>query len=276
VGINGINSHLSLGPNDIIPKRDMTADLRAEAHKGRLSLMAEYLYLNLSDGKATDSLVKKVDYRLDQHMADFAVGWRIIESKRGYLDLLGGVRFNQFYQRMATQPNDERIEQTVETLAAATGRRLRTELARALNVLRGKNVTLPIVPLEGGEAESLARKIEQIRGSRTERQAKIKQLLHNNLESTVSRADTFWDPYVGLRGRYDLNAKYYFTARGDIGGFSVGSDLSWTAEAGIGCQLSPHLYTEVTYRALGIDYEKNGLLMNTVTHGPQVNIGLSF
>jgi hypothetical protein len=276
VGLNGINSHVSLGPNDIIPKLDMVADVRAEAHKGRLSLMAEYLYLNLSDGKATDSMVKKVDYRLDQQMADLAVGWRIIESKRGYLDLLGGVRFNQFYQRIATQPNDERIDQTVDTLAAATGRRLRTELAHALIALRGKNVTLPIAPLEGGEAESLARRIEQIRGSRAERQAKIKQLLHNALDSSVSRTDTFWDPYVGLRGRYNLNATFYLTARGDIGGFTVGSDLSWTAEAGIGYQLSPNLYTEVTYRAFGIDYEKNGLLMNTVTHGPQVNIGLSF
>jgi hypothetical protein len=153
---------------------------------------------------------------------------------------------------------------------------LRAELAKALVALRGKDVSLPIAPLRGGDAESLARRIEQIRGNRAERQAQIKKLLHNALDSTVARTDTFWDPYVGLRGRYNLNAALYLTARGDIGGFTVGSDLSWTAEGGIGYQLSPNIYTEVTYRAFGIDYDKNGLLMDTVTHGPQVNIGVSF
>lgn len=276
VGINGINSHISLGPNDLIPKLDMIADVRAEAHKGRFSLMAEYLYLNLSDGVGTNTVVKKIDYRMDQTMADVSVGCRLIESERGYLDILGGVRFNQFYQRMTTQPNDERIDQVVDTVATVVGRRLRTAVARALVALGGKDATLPIAPLHGGDAESLVRKIEQIRGNRVERQAKIKQLLRNSLDSTVARTDTFWDPYVGLRGRYNLNAACYLTARGDIGGFTIGSDLSWTPEAGIGYQLSPNIYTEVTYRAFGIDYDKDGLLMDTVTHGPQVNIGVSF
>jgi hypothetical protein len=276
VGINGINSHISLAPDNIIPKLDMVVDVRAEAHKGRFSLMAEYFYMSLSDGVGTNTVVKKIDYRFDQTMADLSVGWRVIESERGYLDVLGGVRFNQFYQKMTTQPNDEVIDRTVDGLAAATGRQLRAELAKALVALRGKDVSLPIAPLRGGDAESLARRIEQIRGNRAERQAQIKKLLHNALDSTVARTDTFWDPYVGLRGRYNLNAALYLTARGDIGGFTVGSDLSWTAEGGIGYQLSPNIYTEVTYRAFGIDYDKNGLLMDTVTHGPQVNIGVSF
>jgi hypothetical protein len=276
VGLNGINSHISLAPDNIMPKLDMVVDVRAEAHKGRFSVMAEYLYLNLSDGVGTNTVVKKLDYRMDQTMADVSVGWRLIETERGNLDVLGGVRFNQFYQRMTTQPNDERIDQVVDTLASATGRRLRTAVARALVSFQGKDVTVPIAPLRGGDAESLARKIERIRGNRAERQAQIKKLLHNSLDSTVARTDTFWDPYVGLRGRYNLNSKFYLTARGDIGGFTVGSDLSWTAEAGIGCQLTRNAYTEITYRAFGIDYEKNGLLMDTVTHGPQVNIGIHF
>lgn len=276
VGLNGINSHISLAPDNIIPKLDMIVDVRAEAHKGRFSVMAEYLYLNLSDGVGTNTVVKKLDYRMDQTMADFSVGWRLIESERGYLDVLGGVRYNQFYQRMTTQPNDERIDQVVDTIATAVGRGLRTAVARALVALEHKDVTLPIAPLRGEDAATLSGKIEQIRGNRAERQAKIKKLLHNALDSTAVRTDTFWDPYVGLRGRYNLNSAFYLTARGDIGGFTVGSDLSWTTEAGIGYQYSRNIYTEVTYRAFGIDYDKDGLLMDTVTHGPQVNIGINF
>jgi len=132
VGLNGINSHISLGPDDIIPKLDMIVGVRAEAHKGRLSVMAEYLYLSLSDGVGTNTMVKKIDSRFDQTTADLIVGWRVIESERGYLDLLGDVRFNQFYQKMTTQPNDEVIDQTVDGLAAATGRGLSNPLFPAL------------------------------------------------------------------------------------------------------------------------------------------------
>lgn len=276
VGLNGINSHISLGPDNIIPKLDMIVDVRAEAHKGRFSVMAEYLYLNLSDGVGTKTMVKKIDSRFDQTTADLSVGWRLIENDRGYLDILGGVRFNQFYQKVTTQPNDEVIDQTVDALADAAGSRLRARVAKALVALAGKDPTLPIAPVHGVDPERLAARIDRIQGTRAERREKIKKLLHDSLDSTVSRTDTFWDPYIGLRGRYNLNSAFYLTARGDIGGFTVGSELSWTAEGGIGYQLSPNIYTEITYRAFGIDYEKDGLLMDTVVHGPQVNIGIMF
>lgn len=73
-----------------------------------------------------------------------------------------------------------------------------------------------------------------------------------------------------------MNGKFYLTAKGDIGGFGVGADISWTAEAAIGCQLSPRISSEVGCRALGVDLDKDGLLMDTVTHGPQVTLGVQF
>jgi hypothetical protein len=237
--------------------------------------MGEFLYMSLSDGIGTNTVVKKLDVRVDQTMADLGVGWRVIENQRGYLDVIGGVRYTNYYQHQTLQPNDERINQVAGGLAKA-GTLLRLRVAQALVALSGKNPTVPIAPLDAGETARLTTAIAAIKGSTADRQAKIAQLLHNALDTTVSRTDDWWDPYVGLRGRYNLNEKFYLTAKGDIGGFTVGSDLSWTAEAAFGMQLSRNMFAEIGYRALGVDYRKDGLVMDTVTHGPQITLGLAF
>ena len=73
-----------------------------------------------------------------------------------------------------------------------------------------------------------------------------------------------------------MNDKFYLTGKGDIGGFGVGSDLTWTAEAALGCQLSSRIFTEVGYRAIGVDYEGDSLIYDVVTHGAQVTLGITF
>ena len=251
----------------------MAADVRAEAHKGRFSVMAEFLYLSLSDGVGTNTVVKKLDFQIDQTMADIGVGWRVIDSPRGWLDVLAGVRYTNFHQQVALQPNDERIDALAGKLAVA-GTAL--QVAQALKALEGKDPTVPIAPIAGGEGARLAKAIARVTGSTAERKEKIANLLHNALSRTVSRTDDWFDPYVGLRGRYNLNEKFYLTAKADIGGFGVGADLTWQAEAALGMQLSKSMFTEIGYRALGVDLDKDGLTMDTVTHGVQLTAGLTF
>lgn len=245
----------------------MVADVRAEAHRGRFSVLGEFLYMSLSDGIGTNTVVKKIDVRVDQTMADFGVAWRILENPRGYVDVTSGVRYSRLYQRLTLQPNDERIDGAVDGLAAVVGSQLRSRVAAALQSIEGRDPTLPVSPLDADAAARLAAAVAKIKGTLAERKAQIKERLHDALDRTVARTDDWFDPYIGLRGRYNLSDKFYLTAKGDIGGFGVGSDLSWTAEAALGCQLSPRVSSEVGYRAYGVDYEKDGLLMDTITHG---------
>src|SRR5207247_3428992 len=51
--------------------------------------------------------------------------------------------------------------------------------------------------------------------------------LNKRLSQTIARDDYFFDPYVGLRGRYNFNKTFYTAVRGEIGGFGVGADLMW-------------------------------------------------
>lgn len=274
-GVNGKIAHIDLGPDVLVPKIDMAADVRAEARKGRFSVMGEFMYMSLSDDIGTNTDVKKIDVQVDQTMGDLGVAWRVIDSPRGYLDVVGGVRYTNYYQKLALQPNDEGIGDVAGRLATA-GTLLRLRVAQALATLAGKDPTLPIAPLAGGETARLATAIAKLKGSTAERRAKIERLLHDALGRTVSRTDDWWDPYIGLRARYNLNDKFYTTGKADIGGFGVGCDITWTAEVALGWKLSERGYSEIGYRALSVDYDKDGLVLDTLTHGPQLTLGISF
>jgi hypothetical protein len=100
--------------------------------------------------------------------------------------------------------------------------------------------------------------------------------LNAKLDGSRSRNDYWFDPYVGLRTRYNFNKTFYTAVRGEIGGFGVGADLMWEVEGVVGINLTRSIFTEVGYRALGADYENDGLLFDVVMHGPQITTGITF
>ena len=100
--------------------------------------------------------------------------------------------------------------------------------------------------------------------------------LDKSLSQTKSRDDFWFDPYVGLRGRYNFNKTYYTAVRGEIGGFGVGADLMWEVEGVIGINLTRSIFTEIGYRALGGNFEDRDFRFDVVMHGPQITTGITF
>jgi len=100
--------------------------------------------------------------------------------------------------------------------------------------------------------------------------------LNKSLSQTKSKDDFWFDPYVGLRGRYNFNKTYYTGVRGEIGGFGIGADLMWEVEAVVGINLTRSIFTEIGYRALGANFEENDFRFETVMHGPQITTGITF
>lgn len=175
-GVGGKTGHVDLGPHTLVPKIDGIVDVRAEAHKGRLSVLGEILSMSLSDGIGTNTAVKKIDIQVDQTMAEFAAAWRLLEGPRGSIDVVGGVRYTNLFQQIVTQPNWERITETsthlVDTLSdriasALTDRQIRqwvaVELASGVEVAElGHPSTLPIAPLGGRLTQQIRAKIQRI------------------------------------------------------------------------------------------------------------------
>ena len=100
--------------------------------------------------------------------------------------------------------------------------------------------------------------------------------LDKSLGQTLSKDDYWFDPYVGLRARYNFSKTYYTAVRGEIGGFGVGADLMWEVETVVGINLTRSIFTEIGYRALGGNFEDNNFRFDVVMHGPQITTGITF
>lgn len=69
-----------------------------------------------------------------------------------------------------------------------------------------------------------------------------------------SQDDDFLDPLVGLRGVWGITEGFWLAARGDIGGFGIGSELSWQLVGTIAWDPNEHWSVLAGYRLLDIDY----------------------
>src|SRR5205809_1492199 len=197
--------------------------------------------------------------------------------------------------------NSEFLEALKSTIKADIINRIGNALDRHEN-----RPDIPIGPLGGRIREEIAQRVEQfIELKKGELRARVDALvergldrraavdrvvneakarianqlavrLNKRLSQTIARDDYFFDPYVGLRGRYNFNKTFYTAVRGEIGGFGVGADLMWQVEAAVGINLTRSIFTEVGYRALGVDYENDGLLFDAIMHGPQITTGITF
>jgi hypothetical protein len=353
VGLNGVNSNVNIGFNKILPKVDMIWATRAEVSKGRFGVLGELIYLSMSGSAGSDTVIKKVDVRVDEYLADLTLRYRLIEGERGYVDALAGVRYTNLYQAVTLQSNDQRIGEVAENFTAEVSARLRERIEQTLSEGRfrnaikaevGKRINAKIATITGPEpherevpnaplayrtpgrvgieierlvhrkegelveiataelkqaeaaekaaiqqavaaerarlqrrAAALRARVDQrIATAQKELEKSVKKVLTKNLNQHASRSDDWWDPYIGVRARYNFTPAIYVIGRGDIGGFGIGSDLMWQAEAAVGFQLTRRIYTEIGYRALSFDYEKNGLTYDTITHGAQVTTGIIF
>ena len=90
---------------------------------------------------------------------------------------------------------------------------------------------------------------------------------------------TWVDPLVGLAGRMEITDRWEALAEGDIGGFGVGSDITWDWFAGIGYgfQLLGHpSFVRAGYRMLHQDYRDGDFEWDVTYKGPVVGVTTRF
>jgi len=97
---------------------------------------------------------------------------------------------------------------------------------------------------------------------------------------TASRDASWVDPLVGLNYEIPVSSRVRFTLRGDIGGFGVGSDLTWHALTKFTYRQSDSFSWYLGYRAIAYDYEdgqgRNYQNYDLVQHGPGAGVAFSF
>jgi hypothetical protein len=235
------------------------------------------LYVSLSAGIYNDGLVKKANLTLDQYIADGEVYYRVMEGPRGWLDLRAGARYTNVFSRLELTSADSKINQAAAQLVAAANQDLRVLLDRLIHgALDPNRPPIPFPPLGEDEKLRLLRFIRDARRDPVTAQQRITTILKTQLNKGHGLTEYWFDPYLGIGGRYNLNKAFYLTGKVDVGGFDVGSIVTVQAYGGLGCQVTRSIYSELGFRFLYDDYDSDGFLYKVWTYGPQVTAGIQF
>jgi hypothetical protein len=95
----------------------------------------------------------------------------------------------------------------------------------------------------------------------------------------ITGTDDWIDPIVGLDYRAALSDKWRFFGRADVGGFGVGSDLTYQLAAYIGYMPSKSWNLYAGYRHLDFDYKSDNdkkFFYDMTLSGPLVGFGYHF
>jgi hypothetical protein len=93
---------------------------------------------------------------------------------------------------------------------------------------------------------------------------------------TFSKTESFIDPIVGFKGKFELGKKWYLPYYFDIGGFSVDSDVTLQAFAGIGYRFCDWFSMVLGYRYLYYDFGDSKLVKDLNLYGGALGFSFTF
>lgn len=97
---------------------------------------------------------------------------------------------------------------------------------------------------------------------------------------SIEDSYNFIDPIVGLRLRADFSPSWSFNFRGDIGGFGLGSELTYKVQALVGYRFNQMTALWLGYRYQYFDYKEGSgagaFRIKMGMHGPMLGLSFSF
>jgi hypothetical protein len=307
IGSHGVTTHVNISVVDILKKTNAIASLGAEVRRGRFAAYGDFLYLNAQTSAGGSGLVSKADLGLQEFLGEFGLSYRVLQAPQGWFDILAGFRFTYAGSQMGLQADQanintasadlvNRFAQQVTTPGSDVNTLIRQIIDNRLTSLAGRNPPLPVPPLAGrqpGEIHDLIRGLiesqqpELVAAIQAGVQSRVNQLetqltnrIANNLTSRLSQSfslyENWFDPFIGVRGRYNFCKPFYLTAEGDVGGFGIGSEITCQGYGAIGCQITRNIFSEAGYRVLYDDYNTTSFVYQAALHGAQITVGITF
>ena len=305
-GVGDMLTDIDISPMDILSHVDFFFFLQAEAHRGKWGLLFDGYYAELSGGGTPPGpLYSQLDFTLSQAQIELAISYRILEGQAGYVDVIGGARYNSMELELNAFPSEGGVKDFSENVSS----RLIDEVAdRARKAIASRSAAIKssvagqvasikedlIDQIGGGgglgpigsegavrdyvralvdaqvaalRAEARGRAKSRLAAAEKKLAAKIEKQLRENLPRSATGKKEWVDPFIGFRARWNLTEKLFLIGRGDVGGFGVGSDLTWQATAAFGWQLSDSWSMELGYRYMDIDYTDGNFVYDAVQDG---------
>ncbi len=91
---------------------------------------------------------------------------------------------------------------------------------------------------------------------------------------TGEGSESWVDPIVGARIKHHLGRGFFLTTIADIGGFGVGSDITWETWGTISYEANHWLTLHAGYRHMKVDYESGGFEFDVKMSGPILGAGI--
>ena len=232
----------------------------------QLTLDPNPVAIHQASQQFVDDIAEDLRRRLDQDI-----------SKSEFVEILKSTIAEHIANRIGNVL--DRFENKPSIPIGPLGGRIRQEIAQVVErFIEAKQTALRIridaLHLRGAARRAAVNRM--VNAAKMQIADQLASVLDKKLDRSISQDDFWFDPYVGLRTRYNFNKTYYTAVRGEIGGFGVGADLMWEVEAAFGINLTRSIFTEIGYRALGDNFEENNFRFETVMHGPQITTGITF
>lgn len=84
------------------------------------------------------------------------------------------------------------------------------------------------------------------------------------------------DPIIAIRANGPLSDRWSVIGYGDVGGFGVGSDLTWQIALTANYRVTDSLFASVGWRQLEIDYSNDGTVFKGAMSGPLFGLTYTF
>jgi hypothetical protein len=146
-------------------------------------------------------------------------------------------------------------------------------------LINGGDVSAKQLAWELGILKRIATWLEIGAGFRLINLEAVLRLQTFNGNESAAQAEVWFDPIAIVRSQRVVREKWLLQLRGDLGGFGVGSDLTWQVQANVGYKISKLFQASVGYRVIAIDYNKGDgpdrFVYDINTFGPVVRLGFS-
>jgi hypothetical protein len=223
--------------------------------------LAPYLWAASMDGHSAAGGIKSdVDVPLSDLLKDLSFGAMLaVDVRKGRL----GVGFNGLFARVSpdAEVGDVKIDATSDSgqLAIAPFYRL-VEWQYGVSA-SGAPLRLAVAPEAGFRYTYVRTELEIRRGP------------------TVDSSESWIDPLIGSRFGLDLTDRWTLGGEANVGGFGVGSDFTWNAQAFLGYDFT--LFGRPTtllvgYRALYQDYHHGDFEWDVTMQGPVIGSAVRF
>jgi len=92
----------------------------------------------------------------------------------------------------------------------------------------------------------------------------------------ASKSDTWLDPVLAARARWQFAPDWSVIAYTDVGGFGAGSNLTWQAVGTLNYRVNDRVFLSAGYRHMALDYDRGGMKLDIDMTGPLIGATFRF